>query len=191
MYSDSFLEILRDRLDPQPSVEAPPGDRLAGVCLLLAGDDEPSIVLTKRTDDLSRHAGEISFPGGIEHKEDPDLASTALRELQEELGVHAGDVAVLGALTPVHTHVSGILVVPFVGVLEPGSAAFTPNPGEIASVIQVPVAELTRIEARVEMQRRGVRFHTYVYETHGHSIWGATGHMLHEFLDLVRSVDAS
>jgi hypothetical protein len=83
--------------------------------------------------------------------------------------------------------VSAVLVVPFVGALS-SAPDFRPNPGEIASVFRSSVKELMRIERLVEMERRGVRFQTHVYEVDGHTIWGATGHVLHDFLDVLRAV---
>jgi 8-oxo-dGTP pyrophosphatase MutT (NUDIX family) len=189
MYSDAFLDTLQTRLVRQPVARAAVGDRLAGVCLLLM-EGEPGdadIVFTKRAADLSRHPGEISFPGGIEHDEDDDLAGTALRELDEELGIEPAGVRVLGGLAPVHTYVSAVLMVPFVGVLS-SAPDFRPNPGEIESVFRSSVEELMRIEQLVEMERGGVRFQTHVYEVDGHTIWGATGHVLHDFLGLMREV---
>src|SRR4051812_825360 len=99
MYSEEFLDTIRTRLDQAPSVEAPSGDRLAAVLLLLMdgpeGEQEPSVVFTERTQEMSRHPGEVSFPGGIEHEEDFLLADTALRELKEELGIESAEVSVL------------------------------------------------------------------------------------------------
>jgi len=146
------------------------------------------VVFTKRAEDLSRHPGEISFPGGIEHAEDEDLAATALRELEEELGVAPAHVRILGALAPIHTYVSAVLMVPFIGVMSSPRPEFRPNPGEIAVVFQTPVRELMRIEELVDMDERGVHFQTWVYEVDGHTIWGATGHVLHEFLDVMREM---
>src|SRR5512134_3862906 len=109
--------VLRASLDPDPVVEVAPGDRLAGVLLPLIDGTEPSLVFTKRSEDLSRHRGEISFPGGLGHDEDDSVERTALRETQEEVGIDPDAIEVLGALEPVHTFVTGILIVPFVGLL--------------------------------------------------------------------------
>src|SRR5438046_3076006 len=80
---------------------------------VLAAAPEPRLVFTLRTEDLSRHAGEVSFPGGLA---DPgeSLAETALREAEEELGLIPAEVELLGSLPPVHTHVSGIVIAPYV-----------------------------------------------------------------------------
>jgi len=187
MEASNFREVLRASLVQDPAVEPPPGDRLAAVLVPLLDGPEPSVLFTKRTEELSRHPGEVSFPGGILHDDDPSLMHAALRETEEELGISPNDVEVLGALAPVHTHVSGILVTPFVGVLR-GRPAITPNETEIAAVLEVPVMRLVEIENEVEMEGRGERFTTYAYEAGGHTIWGATGHILHDFVEIVRRV---
>jgi 8-oxo-dGTP pyrophosphatase MutT (NUDIX family) len=165
------------------SIEAM-GARPAAVLLpILAAAPEPRIVFTRRNEDLSRHAGEISFPGGIADPEE-DLHHTALRETEEELGVDAGDVEVLGALPPVHTYVSGILIAPFVGLLRV-DPILTPNAAEIAEVIEVPLRVLAAVGQVRWFERDGVRFPTHVYEVGAHVIWGATGRILHSLLERI------
>lgn len=185
MYPERFRELLRDSLESSPSAVPPPGDRLAAVLVPLIDTPEPTLVFTRRRKDLSRHPGEISFPGGLQHEEDAGLAFTALRESQEELGIVKDDVDMLGALEPVHTVVSGILVVPFVGALEE-RPEFLPSAGEISEVLEFPVERLLEAEGTVEIERGGARFSTYAYEMDGSTIWGATGRMLHNFLEVVR-----
>ncbi|MEX0832466.1 MAG: CoA pyrophosphatase [Actinomycetota bacterium] len=187
MYPERFREFLRESLEPSPSAAPPPGDRLAAVLVPLIEVPEPTLVFTRRGEDLSRHPGEISFPGGLQHDEDAGLASTALRESHEELGILTDNVDVLGALEPVHTVVSGILVVPFVGALEV-RPEFLPRAGEISEVLEFPVERLLDAEGKVEIERGGARFTTYAYEMDGSTIWGATGRMLHNFLEIVRKV---
>ena len=146
---------------------------------------EPALVFTVRSSDLSRHAGEISFPGGLQ---DPGehLRDTALREAYEEIGLDPSAVDVIGALPPVHTVVSGILVVPFVGMLaEP--PAFVVNVGEIEEVLTFPVRRLAEVERVVEIAREPGRvWQGFAYELEGHTIWGATGWMLHTLLEVIR-----
>jgi 8-oxo-dGTP pyrophosphatase MutT (NUDIX family) len=134
--------------------------------------------------DLSRHAGEISFPGGLADP-DEDLRDTALRETEEELGVLPGDVDILGSLPPVHTNASGILIAPFVGLLRV-DPILTPNAAEIAEVLEVPLRVLRDVGEVRWLEREGVRFPTHVFEVGDHVIWGATGRILHSFL---RAID--
>ena len=185
MYPERLREFLRSSLEPSPAAEPPPGDRLAAVLVPLIEAPEPALVFTRRNEDLSRHPGEISFPGGLQNDEDDELSSTALRETTEELGISTASVDVLGALEPVHTVVSGILVVPFVGALQE-RPAFAPSEGEIAEVLEFPLERLLGAESEIEMERGGERFPTFAYELDGHVIWGATGRMLHGFLEVVR-----
>ena len=90
------------------------------VPLFLDAAGEPSVVLTRRRDDLRRHAGEISFPGG-RREPGETLLEAALREAEEEIGLPPRDVDVVGALAPVGTFVTNYAIYPFVGVIEPGT----------------------------------------------------------------------
>ena len=185
MYRSDVRTRLEGSLDPRPSPTARPGDRLAAVLLPLVDDDR--LVLTRRTEHLSRHPGEISFPGGLAHEEDADLAATALRETQEELGLPPEEVEVLGALVPVHTFVSAILIVPFVGVVR-GAPVFAPSEAEIAQVLTYPVDDLTTAETTVEWPRDGHVYRGFAYPMHdGNTIWGATAGILHQLLELLGS----
>ena len=185
MYPHDVRARLLQRLDQAPVVEPDEGDRLAAVLLPFIDGSDPSLVFTQRTDELPRHAGEISFPGGLaEEDDDGELRRTALRESHEELGLDPSRVEVLGALAPIHTVVSGILVVPFVGMLD-GRPSFTPDTGEIAEVLEFPVRRLAAAEATVEWQLDDHVYRGYAYELDGRTIWGATAWMLHEFLDLL------
>src|SRR4029079_6096255 len=96
---------------------------------------------TRRTDHLPTHAGQISFPGGSADPGDADPAATALREAQEELGIPVADVTVLGTLPGVLTVVSNYLITPVIGRAA-ARPAFAPNPGEVAEVIELPLAAL-------------------------------------------------
>ncbi|MFB3739238.1 MAG: CoA pyrophosphatase [Candidatus Velamenicoccus archaeovorus] len=176
---------LSGALDPDPRPEPPPGDRLAGVLLPVLDGGEPWVLFTRRTEHLPRHAGEISFPGGLQHPGDPSLRATALRETTEELGIRPADVEVLGALPPVHTTVSGILIVPFVGLLR-GRPALTPSVDEIAEVLEFPLARLMAVETEVDIPRGSRVYHGYAYEMEGGTIWGATARILHSLIEPLR-----
>lgn len=185
MGSEDLRVALGASLDGSPSPKPAAGDRLAAVLLPFVGEVEPSVVFTRRTDHLPRHAGEISFPGGLRHDEDPDLRATAVRETGEELGVVAEAVEVLGALSPVHTRVSGILVVPFVGMLV-DHPVFAPNVDEIAEVLVYPVGRLARAEAEVVRSFDEETYRGTAYDIDGNMIWGVTARILGEFLALMR-----
>jgi 8-oxo-dGTP pyrophosphatase MutT (NUDIX family) len=179
-------EGLRGILAQAPG-ELPEGfGRPAGVLVpLIAGPEPLSLVFTERHADLSRHAGEISFPGGMPEPDDADLQATALREANEEIGVDPGGIEMLGVLPPLPTFVTGILIVPFVGLLHE-RPEFVPSPSEIESIIEAPLATLDRVEARVEYDFEGRKWTGHTYDVGGKVIWGATGHILKGFLDLIR-----
>jgi 8-oxo-dGTP pyrophosphatase MutT (NUDIX family) len=176
---------LRAALEPAPAPEPAPGDRLAAVLVPIVEEPTPAIVFTRRSEELRRHAGEISFPGGIV---DPgeSLAEAALREAQEEIGLDPELPVLIGALSPVHTAVSAILVVPFVGMLAE-LPALTPQEAEIAEILAFPIARLARAESLVEWDIGGRRWKGWTYEMDGGTVWGATGAMLHELLEIVRT----
>jgi 8-oxo-dGTP pyrophosphatase MutT (NUDIX family) len=178
---------LRAALDGDPSPEPPPDTQIAAVLLPLLETPEPSLIFTRRSIHLSRHGGEISFPGGLRHDEDASLAETALRETEEELGVPASTIEVLGALPAVHTFVSAILIVPFVGALPP-SPSLSPNAAEIAEVLEYRLEDLGAAEGTVELPQEGHVYRGFAYEMGPNRIWGATARILHDFLDLLRRV---
>jgi 8-oxo-dGTP pyrophosphatase MutT (NUDIX family) len=177
--------VLRDALDQDPAPSPDPGDRLAAVIVPFVEGPEPALVLTVRAGDLSRHAGEISFPGGLQ---DPGetLRQTALREGFEEIGLDLASTELVGALPPVHTTVSGILVVPFVGVLDV-LPAFVVSDGEIDEVLTFSLARLSKVERVTEFVRTdGLMWRGFAYELEGHTIWGVTGWILHVLLEIIR-----
>lgn len=180
-------DLIRQRLasvDSLPVPVPPPDTALAAVLVpILTTAPEPRLVFTKRTDTLPRHAGEISFPGGYVD-EGEELRQAALREAYEELGLPPGDVELVGVLPAVHTHVSGVLVVPFAGLLS-SDPAFTPNADEIAEVLEFPLSALIARGSEQEFEREGRRFMTYVYDMDGHVIWGATARILWSFIELL------
>jgi 8-oxo-dGTP pyrophosphatase MutT (NUDIX family) len=152
------------------------------VPLYLDAEREPHAVFTKRRADLSRHAGEISFPGGRRDPEDLDLKETALREAQEEIGLPREAVTVLGELPPTSTFVTGYLIHPFVGLI-PLGLLWRPSPFEVDSVLELPLRALRESRTRTPMERRGISFETDAYMLDGHLIWGATARILDNLLE--------
>ncbi len=151
--------------------------------LFLAPDTrEPHLVLTRRRSDLRRHAGEISFPGGRRDIEDPDLATTALREAEEEIGLSRSDVHLLGALPEVSTFATGYVIHPFVGSI-PAGGAWQPSEREVEEVLELPVREVREGRTRTRLERRGIRFETDAYVVGENLIWGATARIIELLLD--------
>lgn len=172
------LATLRERLRAARTPPPPPGPVLAAVLVPLVPRPEGwALVFTRRTDDLSRHRGEISFPGG---RVDPgeDSWAAALREADEELGIDAGAVERLGPLPRVLTRVSNYVVQPWAGVVP--AAPFRPNPREVAEVIEVPLAALRAAGARREQRiiRGGTMAMSPAFDAGPVTIWGVTGTIL-------------
>lgn len=179
------LASLAAALDPDPRPVPAPGDRSAAVLAPIVLEPEPALVFTVRAAALSRHAGEVSFPGGLQDAGET-LIETALREAREELGLDPSATTLLGALPPVHTFVSGILVTPFVGTLE-RAPAFVVNEGEIDEVLTFAIERLARVERTVTYDRPdGGVWRGSAFDLDGHTVWGATGSMLHTLLETIR-----
>jgi len=135
--------------------------------------DDLRVVLTRRHDDLRRHAGEISFPGGRREDRDADLLATALREAEEEVGVRACEVSVIGALQPTSTFATNYAIHPFVGVLAAG-IGWRLSPREVDAVLEVSLDDLRAGYRRTDITRRGMRLRTDAYVVGENFIWGAT-----------------
>jgi 8-oxo-dGTP pyrophosphatase MutT (NUDIX family) len=176
-------------LSPEEAAALPSrGGTEAAVLLALYGwPEEPGLIFTERRADLRRHAGEVSFPGGRRDPGDPDLAATALREADEEIGLEPAAVDLRGALAPVSTFVTGYRVHPFVGlVADPGELALRPNPTEVETVLTFTLAKLRDGYAMRRLVRRGIPIHTPTFEVDGQLIWGATARILGDLLERVR-----
>ncbi|MDX6724866.1 MAG: hypothetical protein QOD73_3270 [Solirubrobacteraceae bacterium] len=141
-------------------------------------------VFTKRRDDLRRHGGEISFPGGRQDEDESDLRMTALREAEEEIGLAPGDVELIGALQPTATIATDYAVYPFVGLIEPGRS-WRPSAAEVAAVLELPLERLRTGYERRRLVRRGVPFRTDVYVVDDDLIWGATARIVADLLERV------
>jgi 8-oxo-dGTP pyrophosphatase MutT (NUDIX family) len=152
------------------------------VPLFLTADGAPAVVLTRRREDLRRHPGEISFPGGRQDPEDTNLCATALREAQEEIGLEPSGVELIGALQPTPTIATGYAVYPFVGLIEPDQT-WRPQEAEVALVLELTLAELRTGYARRRLTRRGVPFRTDTYVVRDHLVWGATARMLADLFE--------
>jgi len=175
---------LRDVLlspEEAAALDAPGKVDAAVLVPLFERDGEPVAVFTERRDDLRRHAGEISFPGGRQDEPDEDLRMTALREAEEEVGLSPADVDLVGALPPVGTFVTGYRVYPFVGLIEPGRT-WIPQETEVAQMLELSLADLIRGHEMKRLVRRGVPIKTPTYTVDGHLVWGATARILQHLL---------
>lgn len=162
--------------------------REGGVLVLLyPKEGELTLVLTKRTDTLNHHRGQVSFPGGAWEPGDADFVQTAQREALEELGVQPETLIVLGALTPLYIPPSDYRIYPTVAYT-PRRPDFRPDPSEVATVLEMPLSALTSgSNVRHETwELRGYPVEVPFFEVEGHKVWGATAMVLGEFRALVR-----
>ena len=161
--------------------------RDAAVLILLIPQDDGSlsILFTERTKTLHAHAGQISFPGGGVEDDDKDNKETALREAFEEIGLDISNTRVIGALEDYVTR-TGFRVKPIVAVLEKGQD-WTPNPGEVAKIFEVPLDFILKsgslVEESLVFEGGERRFYACTYD--GNHIWGATAGMLKDFADAI------
>ena len=156
--------------------------------LLYEREGQLLIPLTRRTESLHSHRGQVSLPGGARESNDESLASTAVRELCEELGLSPHTVEVIGALTPLWVPSSSFCVYPFVGYAAE-VPTFKPHAEEVADVIEAPLQVLldpaTRhVETRVQNDRE---FQVPLYRIGPEQVWGATAMMLGEFVALLQA----
>jgi 8-oxo-dGTP pyrophosphatase MutT (NUDIX family) len=158
-----------------------PGSKDAAVLVPLHGDPLTA-VFTERRADLRRHAGEISFPGGRQDEPDEDLRMTALREAEEEIGLPASEVELVGALPPVGTFVTGYRIYPFVGKI-PRGRVWSLQETEVAQVLEFSLRDLAAGHEMKRLVRKGVPIKTPTYTVQGHLVWGATGRIVQSLLE--------
>jgi 8-oxo-dGTP pyrophosphatase MutT (NUDIX family) len=176
--------------EPRPGhkayYEVEDSSRKAGVLVLLyVRDGCLRVLLTRRTERVLHHRGQISLPGGEQHPGE-SIEATALRETAEELGPDLGAVRVLGRLTPLFIPPSNYCIYPTVAFV-PGPLVFHLQPEEVDEVIEVPVEHLADpANVRRETWTVGGReAEVPFYAFEGHKIWGATAMVLAELLALI------
>jgi 8-oxo-dGTP pyrophosphatase MutT (NUDIX family) len=208
---DEFRELARSRLLPKPSdqlfdprtgralarsdwdltpqlaadLAAMEPPQAAAVLVPVVARNEPTILLTQRTDTLARHAGQISFPGGRIDAGDADATAAALRETYEEIGISRSFIEPLGFLDSYRTG-TGYLITPVVALVMPGFT-LTLEPGEVAEVFEVPMRFLMSEANHLQQERewRGRRRAYWAMPYGERYIWGATAGMLKNLYDRV------
>ena len=164
-----------------------PADPVAAA-VLVALVDRPEglgVLLTQRASQLAKHAAQISFPGGRLEPSDPDIASAALREAQEEIGLEPARVQVFGYL-PDHVVISGFRVTPVLGLVSP-PFSLELNPHEVAGVFEVPLDHvLDSANHKARLRKVGdEEMLLYDIPWQGQNIWGATAGMLLTFVHML------
>ena len=157
----------------------------AAVLLLVVNHPQPTVLFTQRTAHLTDHAGQIAFPGGRCDEGDCTPERTALREAEEEVGIGADRIQVLGRLPEYRTS-TGFAVVPVVGWAEP-PLSYRPDPHEVADVFEVPLEFLldTRNHRYESAFYKGRMRHYWAMPYGERFIWGATAGMLVTFQRLL------
>lgn len=162
--------------------------RAAVLIPLVARPEGVTVLLTRRTDHLKNHAGQISFPGGRAEEFDSSPIETALRETEEEVGLHRRHIEIIGVL-PDHATVTAYRITPVVALVQP-PFDLRPDPGEVAEIFEVPLAflmdGLNHQRREMDLPDRGRRtFYSMPYETY--FIWGATATILRNLFHLLRA----
>jgi 8-oxo-dGTP pyrophosphatase MutT (NUDIX family) len=159
---------------------------------LYEGEKGPTVILTRRSAHLRNHRGEVSFPGGRQDDGDPDLATTALREAQEEIALDPTTVEIVGRLDRLSTFTSRSEIHPYVGLLPGRPEHLLAQPSEVERILHVPLADLLDPDAFHEERwtfPSGVNRPLFFYEIEGDTIWGATGRMLTQLLAIGLGLD--
>ena len=174
---------------PNDLAKLPKGQTLNAAAVLVPIVDHASghtVLLTQRTDHLRTHSGQVSFPGGKVEKEDKGPVDTALRETEEEIGLHRSRVEIMGALDVYETG-TGFAITPIVGLVTPGFDLVL-DEYEVASAFEVPL-EFFMDPSNHTMDSaewQGAVRHYYDMPYNGYRIWGATAGMLVNLHNILR-----
>ena len=182
--TERFRDSLEAALRARPGRHIPVEDaRDAAVLIpIVGGSDRPSLIFTVRSDTLPSHKGQISFPGGSIDASDESHAAAALREAHEEIGLAPDRVTVLGELDSLPTYVSDYVVTPVVGWLSE-RPRLTPNPAEVAEVLEIHIDEFVEdIRSEPGVMAGGMTLPTEAWVWNDHVIWGVTARIVRVFL---------
>lgn len=160
----------------------------AAVLIALTEEENPEVIYTLRSNKVSSHQGEVSFPGGMQEESDTSLIITALRESEEEIGLPQNCVKILGSLDTMVSRFN-VSVTPFVGVI-PGDVELNTSSEEIEACFRVPLSFLLKDKRyrNDEVNRNGETFYMPAYKYSSYVIWGLTAMITVNFLN--RALDA-
>ena len=168
--------------------ELPPKE--GAVMILLYPDEHSSdwkFPLIQRPPYEGVHGGQISFPGGKKDASDIDLPYTALRETQEEIGVSAPHIRIVGSMSKLDVAASNHVVLPVIGFMNQ-KPIFTPHPYEVSEIIEISLIDLFKknVIKEKELKTRGVTLRVPYYDVDDHFIWGATAMIISELVTLIK-----
>ncbi len=183
MADSPLLRTLRKRIDDYRPQEVSGDYPDAAVVVAINDSDRPGVLLTQRSPHLSLHAGEIAFPGGKQDEDDRDLLHTAVREMEEEVGVAATHFECLGALDQRITRTQ-IRMTPYLGIL-PAALDFTINRGELDTAFYVPLDRLIdgNLFSVVDVLDAGITKRVARFQYQDYDIWGVTAMVLADVLN--------
>jgi len=184
MILEDFRTALASEIDP--GIRCDPNTRPSSV-LIVIYDDDPKILMTKKSSHLKIHAGEVAFPGGKADSGDADLLHTALRESREELSLSLSESQVIGQLDPVRTLNSNFTIAPFVSVLD--SLPELRHNREVEQVLRIPAKAFLQTLQNDPDPRHSLTREMYTLTFQGHLIWGASAVMLKQIADKLSAHD--
>ncbi len=176
------MEQLQEILEPLSlHVETKPNFNLAAVLVPIFKDDN-KILFTLRTQIVSHHKGQVSFPGGRFDENDGNILETAYRETKEEVGISKENIKMIGRLNPMST-ISNYYVIPFVGLVEKDTQVRANNL-EVEHYFFAPISDLMNPENIQMGEFDGMRLPYYSYSNY--KIWGVTGMILSDLLNRLK-----
>lgn len=190
-YSPAVLEFIRRFQLQLPPTTTPAvcGHRHAAVLIPIICREQPTLLLTRRSDFLRKHAGQVAFPGGAADASDPSLIYTALREAHEEVAIPPADVNVLGTLAPLDSS-SGFQVTPVIGLL-PMDVPLHPCEDEVAELFEIPLEEAFNLARYhpLDIHRGGLHHRIYLSWYQQQFVWGLTAAIIRRLAEQIRPDD--
>ena len=185
--NDDLKRDIRQRLSDSPPrilTKNYAGEAAVLICIFLR-EGEPYFLLTQRSQQVATHKGQISFPGGVRDQGDATLCETALRETEEEVGITADWVEILGQFDEYRSK-TNLLVTPFVGFLREGFTV-SPYPREVERILEIPLDFFSQATPREEArQRHGKEVTLYFYDYESDIVWGLTAAIIRDLMKLLR-----
>ena len=169
-----------------PSTDNP--KESAVLLLIFERNNQPVLVFTKRTENpADKHSGQISFPGGSKEITDIHLQQTAIRETFEEIGIQCNESNIVFELSSLHIPISNFIVHPFVAILPQAPNNYILQESEVGEILEIPISHLLQASTKktkiLTLNNQDITIPYYEYNTH--HIWGATGMISAELLDII------